>query len=94
MNKQQHFFIWTGIALITFMAILLASTLFWLIAALALIGECVWLCKDKSLSDNKRILLFLSILVFVILFICSSDIRREIQFQLGFRRPVPKIIAR
>ncbi len=77
MNKRQHFFIWAGIALITFMAILLASTLFWLIAALTLIGESIWLCKDESLSDNKRFLLFIAIVIFAILFINSKDIRRE-----------------
>ena len=92
MNKFQHIFIYLGIALLTFMAIALDSTLFWLVAAIGLIAESVWLCKDKSLSDNKFFLLFLSILFFIILFIYSPKIKRELPFRR--HRPVPKIIAR
>lgn len=94
MNKTQHFFIYTGIALITFMAIMLDSTLLWLAAAVALIGESVYLCKDKPLSDNKLILLFLSILIFAILFIYSSDIKREIRSCFGIGRTPITIIRR
>lgn len=86
MNTQQHILIYVGITLITFMAIVTDSTLFWLVAAVALIGESVWLCKNSSKASvqlwdvNFRVLflLFLSIIVFVVLFLCSGEIREEI----------------
>jgi len=82
LNKMQHFFIWIGIVLFTFMAIAIDSTLFWLVATVGLISESVWLCKDEPLSERKKTLLILSVLIFTILFIYKDDIRRE----LGFRR--------
>ena len=63
--------------LITFMAIMLDITLFWLFAAVALISESVWQCKYKPLSYKKLTFLCLSIFVFVILFIYSKDIKQE-----------------
>ena len=69
MNKAQHIFIWVGIGLLTFMAISFDSTLTWLIAALALIAESIYLCKN--LSGKKIVLLILAILIFVIIFINS-----------------------
>lgn len=78
MNTKQHILIYVGITLITFMAIVTDSTLFWLVAAVALIGESVWLCQDdRPLTQLKITLLALSIFVFVILFLCSGKIRKE-----------------
>ena len=93
MNKLQHFFIWVGIALIAFMAIALDNPLFWLVAAVVLIGEIILLCNNKlSYHDFdipdlvklifKLLLLCLAIVGFVILFITEDlqkDIRREIR---------------
>lgn len=69
---------------VTLMAVLLDSTLFWLVATIMLISELIYICKDKPISDRKFALLIVSIIVFVILFI-SNDLKREIQTQLGFR---------
>ena len=66
MNKQQHVFVWTGIALITFMAIVFESKLIWVIAAIALTAESVYLCKGKELSSRKLVLLVLAIIIFFI----------------------------
>lgn len=77
MNTAQHFFIYIGILLITFMAIVLDSTLFWLVAIVSLISESVWICKNKSLDFRVIFLLFLSIIVFVVLFLSSNEIRKE-----------------
>ena len=73
MNKKQHVFIWVGITLMTFIAILLDSSAFWLVAAMALIGESVLLCKNE-LSRWKLVLLCLVIVCFVVLFV-SKDFR-------------------
>ena len=91
MNTTQHIFICIGIAIITLMAITLGSTLFWLVAAIALISESVMICKNSSkasvqlwdLDFRVIFLLFLSIFVFVILFLYSNEIRKEI----GIRPP-------
>lgn len=93
MNTKQHILIYIGILLITFMAIALDSTLFWLVAAVALISESVLLCKDnKPLSGRKIFLLCLSIFIFVILFLSSDEIRKE----MGIRstRSTPRKISR
>ena len=71
MNKQQHIFIWIGIALLTFMATVFESKLIWVIAAIALIGESVFLCKSKKLSTAQWILLILAIVVFIIALLYS-----------------------
>ncbi len=78
MNTKQHLFIYIGIMLITFMAIMLDSTFFWLVAAVALISESVWQCKYEPLSYKKLTILCLSILIFIILFIYSDEIKQEI----------------
>lgn len=87
MNKKQHFFVWIGIALITFMAIIFDSKLMWLVAAIGLITESIYICKDEHLSfwDRKVTLLWLSILLFLILFINSSTLKREIEHHMGIR---------
>jgi len=91
MNTKQHILIYVGITLITFMAIVTDSTLFWLVAAVALIGESVWLCKgDRPLSGRKIVLLCLSIFIFVILFLRSDEIRKE----MGIGSTRPKRILR
>lgn len=79
MNIAQHFFIYIGVILITFMAIMLDSTLLWLVAAISLIGESIWICKNKSLDFRIIFLLFLFIIVFVILFLNSYEIRKGIR---------------
>ena len=77
MNTKQHILIYVGITLITFMAIVTDSTLFWLVAAVALIGESVWLCKgDRPLSGRKIVLLCLSIFIFVILSFLEKDLMK------------------
>ena len=77
MNKKQHFFIWVGIALLTIMAITLESKLTWLVAAMLLIAESVYLCKDAKFSDREVFFLILAILVFFILFIKFLPGRRK-----------------
>ena len=77
MNKQQHIFIWIGIALLTFMAITFDSKLIWVIAAIALIGESVFLCRSKELSTAHWILLILAIVIFLIALISSLPRRKR-----------------
>ena len=81
MNTVQHIFICIGIAIITFMAIILDSSLFWLVATVFLIGEAVLLCKNNSTDTGKLLVLLLSVFVFVFLFLCSNEIRKEIGFR-------------
>lgn len=87
MNKKQHSFIWIGIALVTFMAIMFDSKLMWLVAAIALIAESIYICKDETLSlwEGKGVFLWLGILLFLILFIKSSTLKREIEIIMGIR---------
>ena len=71
MNKQQHIFIWIGIALLTFMAVVFESKFIWVISAIALMSESVFVCKSKKLSTAQYILLLLAIIVFVLVFLLS-----------------------
>jgi len=89
MNTKQHILIYVGITLITFMAIVTDSNLFWLVAAVALIGESIWLCKsDRPLSVREKSLLCLSIFVFVILVLCSGEIRKQIEGPTAIRKRI------
>ena len=71
MNKQQHIFIWIGIALLVFMAIVFRSNVLWVISSIALIAESVLLCKGKKLSAIDLMMLVLAIVVFVVIFLAS-----------------------
>ncbi len=93
MNNIQHGFVWVGICLITFMAVALDNTLFWLVAAVALISECVLLCKNEKLDDKKWALLVIVIICFVLLFI-AKDIQEEIRVLIGFSQRPFKIRTR
>ena len=73
MNKQQHIFIWIGIAVLTYMAIIFESKFIWVISAITLIGESVLLCKSKKLSTINVMMLILAIIVFVVIFFYSSQ---------------------
>ena len=96
MNIKQHFFIYVGIMLITFMAIMIDSTLLWLVAAMVLISESVWLCKNKSIESRELFFLCLSIVIFVILFISSHEIKNKVESAIGirFNGTTPKKIIR
>ena len=85
MNKQQHIFIWIGISLLTFMAIAFDSKLVWVVAAIALIGECVFICKSKQLSTAHWILLISAIVMFLIALLSSLP-RQKLNFLLGPER--------
>ena len=90
MNKQQHIFIWIGIALLVFMAIVFESNVLWVISSIALIGELVFICKGNKLYAWHWVLLFLAIVVFIIVFLFSlpesnkwSPLHKSPRYNLG-----------
>ncbi len=77
MNKQQHIFVWIGIALLVFMAIVFGSKLIWVVAVVTLIGESVFICKSNKLSKGQWALLILAIVVFLIALVSSLPPKYE-----------------
>ena len=86
MNKQQHMFIWIGIALLIFVAVVFESKFIWVISAIALIGESVLVCKSKEPSTGHWILLLLAILFFV--FVLLSSLPKSSKWSPRYRSPV------
>jgi len=84
MNRPQHIFIWIGIILLMLIAIKFESKPIWLIPAIGLIGECVYLCKDIVLPKGNIIesikamplrfwILLFCIIIFIIIFLIATQ---------------------